>query len=533
MKARALDEVTEEVDRLLLAGEFDRAVELLDQSHRQDLADHVLAQRLGDLYRALERPDEALAAYDEAISAAPDSGELWAKKGDALIDAGRPDEAVDAFKKASELTPNEFSAADWNLRGDRCYSYMDYETAAQLYESSLALEANVEAWRGLGLVAWAQGNYAGAMRSYREGLELDPTNVDLLNDLGLAHYTLDEISEARTCFEQVVALHPQSLEGWFNLGLVHRESRNFEAAYDACVHATELAPEHADVWIELGLSELELGDRQSALRNALISFERAIELDEYSFWGWNNAGSVLAELKQYDAALTRLDRAIELGPFEVNPWNSKVFMLLDQGKFEQADACVEEMLSAVADRGEALNIKALTFMDWKGNDKEALKVLRQASKLKPDDPSIGSNLAEVLLKLGEYAESRKRARALLKMDADEDQRCALLFVIYAAYVLEGGSPTRRSSAFHEFIEYYRSQYVGDERRTSTWNYRGLVQIDQPEPCRRGRRVRLSAGDVARHAGGYLRREDDLLLCRGVGSSPVGARRDAALRGGSH
>ena len=136
-------------------GKFDEAIDLLDRARREEPSNYLILQRLGDLYRSLERPSEAIDAYEQAIAIAPDHGELWAKKGDALIDDRKADAAVDAFRQAARLTASAFTELDWNLRGDRCYSYQDYETAGRLYKNGLAVRPNADGWRGLGLIALA------------------------------------------------------------------------------------------------------------------------------------------------------------------------------------------------------------------------------------------------------------------------------------------------------------------------------------------------------------------------------------------
>ena len=60
--------------------------------------------------------------------------------------------------------------------------------------------------------------------------------------------------------------------------------------------------------------------RLDELEKALLSFDRALELDtEYSD-AWNNRGVVFLELGRLPEAIVALDRSIELNPQNGNTW---------------------------------------------------------------------------------------------------------------------------------------------------------------------------------------------------------------------
>ena len=413
MSASTFDDINGQVAQNVLAGKFDDALKILADASRAEPSSYAIKQSLGDLYRTLERPDEAIRAYDDALAIEPTHSDLWAKRGDALIDLGDRNAAIEAFKQASRLAPDAFTERDWNLRGDRFYSYGDYEMAGWLYESGLKVKPNAEGWRGVGLIAAALGRTDDAIGAYSKGLELDRDHAELLNDLGLAYRDQGMLPEALELFQRLVARAPEWPIGWLNLAVVSRETGHPDAAREACLRLIDLTPDDPEAWLELGMCELELDD----VRGSLGSFERVIELDPYNFWGWNNAGWACHELGQYDAALERLDRAIELDSHEITPWSNKVWALLRNGELDRAETCVSEMLEAVDDLPEALRIKGGILADWTFNFEDAVDALREASSLKPGDVLIESDLAEALLKVGDYSGGREAARASLREKA--------------------------------------------------------------------------------------------------------------------
>lgn len=459
-------------DLLLAAGRQEAAIAGLEEAVRLEPSDPRLLERLGEVYRSSGDSGRALEIYEKALSLAPYDGRLWATKADALIDAERGDEAVEALDRAARVD-TAFLDADWNLRADRFYISGDYERAALLYGRAIDTRPNVASWRGLGLTSQATGDFGEALRCYERALELEPDNVQLLNDRGYALIELGRMDEAQECFRAVVRHAPDSLDGWMNLGWTCRETDQPVEAYSAYSRAARLAPEDSDVWLNTGLCELEIGERTTAFENALVSFERSLQLDDDSFWAWNNAGWVLGELGRYDEAMRHLERALDLDRSEVTPWRNKIVLLLNHGETTAAQRCLDEMMEVVTDRATALNVKASVLTDWLGRDEDALEVSYQADRERPGDESITANIAETLLKVGRLADARAAAQDVLATAPSTNARCVMLFVVWASHVLEGGDSGERARAFVEFVDHFRESFLSGPGRSLEWTYAGL------------------------------------------------------------
>jgi tetratricopeptide (TPR) repeat protein len=50
------------------------------------------------------------------------------------------------------------------------------------------------------------------------------------------------------------------------------------------------------------------------LEEAIISYDRALEIQPTDFRAWNNRGGILVNLGQYQAALESYDRVLQLKP---------------------------------------------------------------------------------------------------------------------------------------------------------------------------------------------------------------------------
>jgi tetratricopeptide (TPR) repeat protein len=82
----------------------------MDQSSKFD----TFLPKLGDLYRHIRRPDEALKFYDRFLNQFEADYETWTRRGDCLCNLGRFDDAAESYRKALAFRP-DFQPALTNL----------------------------------------------------------------------------------------------------------------------------------------------------------------------------------------------------------------------------------------------------------------------------------------------------------------------------------------------------------------------------------------------------------------------------------
>lgn len=469
-------------DLLSMRGQYEQAIEALEAASALQPSDRAVLLRLGDTYRVAGQTIRAIEVYQRGTATRPQDAELWAHLGDALIDAGRADEAMDALDRAARLDTT-FSEIDWNIRADRYYIERQHDEAMRFYQRALEVKPNAASWRGLGLIHYTRGEFEEALRCCAAGLELEPDNLELLNNSGIALYELRRFVEAGASFERMTRLDPRSLDGWLNLGYTHRDAGRPDLAIVALQRAAELSPGNAEAWVAIGLCELDVGDRQTGLTRALDRFNRAIDLAPDSMWAWNNSGWALGELKQYDEALRRIDRAIELASDEVVPWSNKADLLSRTGRVDEAENCLRQMLSSAADPAFARVAMSEFLAHYREDDDGALQTMLEADRLHPNDVTIGSNLAEALIRVGHYPQARARAREVIALGCDSVTRCVLMFCIYASHVLEGDRSPAREAAFADFVNEYRAEHLeGPVGPRWWWSYRTLVRAIRRAAC---------------------------------------------------
>lgn len=141
-RAETLLALKRDVDAL---GTFQAALAVdgsLDPAKRwvEVLQFRLLQANLSNAQNAAEagRNAEAIAAYQQAIAASPQSAFLYRELGAVERKNGNPDAALEHYQKATELEPSDPSA--WRGIGEILEARDDYPAAVEAYGQSIALE---------------------------------------------------------------------------------------------------------------------------------------------------------------------------------------------------------------------------------------------------------------------------------------------------------------------------------------------------------------------------------------------------------
>jgi tetratricopeptide (TPR) repeat protein len=86
-----------------------------------------------------------------------------------------------------------------------------------------------------------------------------------------------------------------------------------------CLVALASATSESVDWYQKGPALAQLGKYDEAL----LTFDKAIEINLQFFEAWYNKGFSLDSLNRYDGAIKAYDKAIEINPRDSNVWISK------------------------------------------------------------------------------------------------------------------------------------------------------------------------------------------------------------------
>lgn len=193
---------------------------------------------LGLLERKAERPEEAIAAYEQAIQARPKYLAAINNLGVVYSDTGRFAEAEREYRRALEIRPT-YSAA----------------------------------WTNLARAQAADGRYTEAITSYRRALEIDPESRGARLQLAVSLRKAGEVEEAIREYQTLLEQHPRYVKAWFNLGIALSAADRDDEAKVAYESALERDHDHLGARKNLGLMLLRTGEENAAFTHLSEALE--------------------------------------------------------------------------------------------------------------------------------------------------------------------------------------------------------------------------------------------------------------------
>jgi tetratricopeptide (TPR) repeat protein len=231
------------------------------------------------------RPDDAIAAFQQALADDPSFAAAAADLGAALLQAGQAADAEPVLRLACELAPREATA--------RC---------------------------NLGSALQQLGRDDEAVAALRQAIALAPGLVVAHFNLGNAHAARADWGAAVDAFRRVVALDPRHGPGWFNLGHALHQLDQLDEAADAYWRASQAQPLDPRPLTLLGTV---LKD-QNRVADAADCFRRALALRPGDALLQHNLRSALAR--------------------QIQPWHLP--MLADDGRNDAYRRAIERAVTA-------------------------------------------------------------------------------------------------------------------------------------------------------------------------------------------
>lgn len=182
------------------------------------------------VYKALERPEDCVAALLRATELLPTDVEVWVALGTCYREANQLPLARGAFERALQVLPT--SAAALNGLAWTVLELAEPLKAATLFAQALALDvagtdspqlrkaiANTQELRilllSLGWAHYAAASYTQALADFQATLKYVPTEkISALRGLGLTQIALGRADEARDHIDDYLKLGPRSEESW-------------------------------------------------------------------------------------------------------------------------------------------------------------------------------------------------------------------------------------------------------------------------------------------------------------------------------
>lgn len=233
------------------AGELQKALSLTEELEKESPQDTHL------LFVAYEISSQLLdQTLLNMMVAAPNSAEMHMMMAGVLARRGEHSNAIEQYREAIRLNP-KLPGVHYEL-AEQLRTATDPALNAQAEgEFRAALKVNQydeKAWRRLGELVAAKGDYKTAQEDYKKALALAPHDSDVQTDLAIALISENQTQEAVRLLESAEKDDPTNVAAHYRLSLLYRRAGRLEDSkreMDLFVHYRDLKAKLGNIFKQM------------------------------------------------------------------------------------------------------------------------------------------------------------------------------------------------------------------------------------------------------------------------------------------
>ena len=238
---------------------------------------------------------------------------------------------------------------------------------------------------------------------YEEKMRNNPNDFDELHDQGYLLEKFGYYKMAVDCFKQLLELDHNNLDVLSHLGaILFLNLQNPNEALQYLIKITELDPSKSWAHGMTGFVYSELSDYAQALKY----FDTALRHEPNEEYLLDAKAVVLSELDRNDEALINFDLALSLDPKNTSFLYNKALCFGKIGKDDKALSLYDKILSIDENFIEAIINKGAIISNG-GNPEEAISYFEKALKINPNHPIALTNMSATLAMLNRHDEAMK------------------------------------------------------------------------------------------------------------------------------
>jgi len=256
----------------------------------------------------------------------------------------------------------------------------DTQSAINYYNECLDVNPYTEvAWYNLG-VAYAKENLIEkALEAYDFAIAILPSYTWAFLNKGLLLFDEDRYAEAIPVFKELLEIEPLNAEVLCYLGESSAKLGDTENALQAFDLAIQISDDHAPAWF--GKASLLIEDEK--LEDSIVLLKKAVELDNTNEDFRYMLAVVLIKLKSYEEAETNILEAIRIDPKEVEFRSLFAEIYYVQKNYAKAAAILISSAKELDNEPDLLYEAAGCFYDL-GDFGKFIRLLYTALKAKPE-----------------------------------------------------------------------------------------------------------------------------------------------------
>ncbi len=354
--------------------------------------------------------------YTQVLKKIPHHYQAQFNMGVAYLKAKDYKSAVQSFEKASKQAGGQRKAkALYNLGLAYLNSGAENKgKAREAFTSAIRIRPDYIEAR-LAVADMAPNSKAGreqALQQIEKVLDLKPDYPPAYFRIAQIHAAAGDKKTAQETYIQAIQHNPQYTKARYNLGLLYLDDKRWADARAQFEWIREQEPNNAIVHFQLGRSAY--GEKDYA--TALNEYQTALDLKGGKYRkALLNIGLVYKAQKKADQAIVAYQKLLELDPKYPEAWYNLGLVYMQNNQYSEA----EDSLLAAAKYNKQystawFNLGVLYTKTEQGD--KAIQAYRQALEIKPDYQKAQLNLAVRYAKKNQYEKAIELYKTVLDKD---------------------------------------------------------------------------------------------------------------------
>lgn len=299
------------------------------------------------------------------------------------------------------------------------YQDGNFPAAEALYRQMLEDEPdNPEVLFMLSLTRQQQNDLDEPLTLLEHALRVQPKNPTLHHALGAVHLRRRELGGAERAFHEAARLDPNFVEAQNGIAWVELARGRFAAAEHALKKALKSEPEHSPSLLNMGIALLEQGRHDDAIKH----LQRVLDKDADNAAAHFQLGRAFMASDRAGFAAQCFRNALERSPAAVDALAGLAEALETAGQHDDAADAFRKLLNAQGERPEVL-LGLARCNRALGDDAAAEGLFLRALKLEPGNEDTLLGLCRLLRDRGRYAEVVQRLGPVVQAErGGEDAR---------------------------------------------------------------------------------------------------------------
>lgn len=390
--------------------------------------DAVTLSQIADRFRGIDREDDAIKLYEQAIEVDPESPQYREYLGEYLHKLDRKEEAIKTWESiASEDRRNR----------DSLVRLAEVFSTFELGERALA------AWRNaseMDLTFAQELRFAKALRDAKQHEEAF-ARLEVARDIAetpdeqeqVLKDQIETYRQAGTLGEQIATLktQPPTVDRLRQLALMHQAAGQLPDAAEAIRQARKSEPDNVDVLVVAA----DIAERQTRLSDAVTLFEKLSQVDTRFRTNYlQRVAGLQTRLGQIDEALATCESLIDANPASPESYLFYARTALSANRDDEAFTSLRRAMN-VAPRDNGPRRMMASELAERYRTDEAIELYWQAIQYESqtdDRISLVKQLAPLYDRQGDIEELISRIESLGREDGDARETLLLTSAAYEA-----------------------------------------------------------------------------------------------------